>query len=204
MKPIICKHCSAVNKHHSFQCSLVRKPIKKSVIGKCIDLVDEINIATLKKGNSLIEQAAEHQKVIDDCQRKIRAEIAKVAPKKDKSVSELLKLAEVVFNKWIRNRDKGTDGTFKCMCCGVFFSNKQMDAGHMYAKTYSSTRFHEDNVWGQSQSCNRLNYGNVKEFKLRVQEHIGEERFEALRELKNQPKKWDREELLDIIKKYKI
>jgi hypothetical protein len=28
-KPITCKHCAAVNKHHSFQCHLVRKPIKR-------------------------------------------------------------------------------------------------------------------------------------------------------------------------------
>lgn len=28
-KDTICKHCKAVNKHHSFQCSKIRKPIKQ-------------------------------------------------------------------------------------------------------------------------------------------------------------------------------
>lgn len=31
-KPVQCKHCSAINKHHSFQCSLIRKPIKRKEI----------------------------------------------------------------------------------------------------------------------------------------------------------------------------
>lgn len=31
-KPIACKHCKAVNKHHSFQCHLVRKPIKSKPV----------------------------------------------------------------------------------------------------------------------------------------------------------------------------
>lgn len=31
-KPVVCKHCQAVNKHHSFQCSKVARPIKRTEI----------------------------------------------------------------------------------------------------------------------------------------------------------------------------
>lgn len=31
-KPVTCRHCSAVNKHHSFQCSTIRKPIKRKEV----------------------------------------------------------------------------------------------------------------------------------------------------------------------------
>lgn len=34
MKPNVCTHCGAIDKHFSFQCSLVRKPIKKGDIFK--------------------------------------------------------------------------------------------------------------------------------------------------------------------------
>lgn len=29
MKPVTCKHCGAIDQHHSFQCHTQRKPIKK-------------------------------------------------------------------------------------------------------------------------------------------------------------------------------
>lgn len=126
------------------------------------------------------------------------------AKKKQQSLPELLKLAEIVFNKWIRNRDKGNHGSFVCICCRKSHLNENMDAGHMFPKTYSALRFHEDNVWGQYNGCNRLEYGNVEEFKRNVKIMIGEERFNALEELKHVVKKWSREELLEIIKKYKL
>lgn len=190
-KPTICSHCKAVNSHYSYQCHTQRKPIKK--------ISHKTGIGKIP----LIEQAAEHLESIRESQAKIRSAIEK-ASKKEKSLSELLKLAEIVFNKWIRNRDKGNHGYFNCMCCGDSHLNENMDAGHMFPKTYSALRFHEDNVWGQYNICNRLEYGNVERFKERVKLIIGSERFESLENLKHVVKKWTREELLEIINKYKL
>ena len=190
-KQTVCTHCKAVNSHYSFQCHTQRKPISKITHKSSVGKVP------------LIEQAAEHLESIRESQVKIRSAIEK-ASKKEKSLPELLKLAEIVFNKWIRNRDKGNHGSFVCICCRKSHLNENMDAGHMFPKTYSALRFHEDNLWGQYNGCNRLEYGNVEEFKRNVKIIIGEERFNALEELKHVVKKWDKEELLEIIKKYKL
>lgn len=34
MKRVICKHCGAINQHHSFQCNTQRKPIKVKIVTK--------------------------------------------------------------------------------------------------------------------------------------------------------------------------
>lgn len=174
-----CSFCGEVGHYHTFCRSKPKKPI-----GTVTDVTKQ-----WKQKNGIKEVKA--------------TEPIKPRQKKQ-SLAELLRLTEIVFNKWIRDRDKGKNGYFTCMCCGDKFPNEEMDAGHMFAKTYASMRFHEDNVWGQSIKCNRLEYGNEKMFKKRVKAFIGDERFEELLKIKFTPKKWDREELLEIIKKYKL
>lgn len=119
------------------------------------------------------------------------------------TLSELLSQAEKVFNAWIRKRDTFPDRTFKCISCGQYFSNKEMDAGHFKSKKYAATRFHELNVNGQCVSCNRMKDGNEKLYRINLIYKIGLEKVEEIENLSRQPWKWDREILLDIIEKYK-
>lgn len=49
MKPITCKHCGKVNSHHSFQCNLIKKPIKP-------------NQSVLKRSNKNINKVSQKQK----------------------------------------------------------------------------------------------------------------------------------------------
>lgn len=151
------------------------------------------------------EWKAKNSKSTDVVNKKFYVKVVPIKAKKVRdSLPELLKLAEIVFNRFIRERDKGENGYFNCMCCGDTYPNDEMDAGHMFGKIYSSLRFDEDNVWGQSQKCNRLEYGNEESFKARVKQFIGEERFNALEQRKTVLYKWDRIELLEIINKYKL
>jgi len=128
-------------------------------------------------------------------------------PRKAKSgtitLRELLVKAETVFNRWIRKRDKHTDNTFKCISCGFWRSVKDMDAGHFFPKTYSATRFHEDNVHGECVQCNRLDPDHLLGYAVNLRAKIGTERFEQLNILRKANHKWDRSALLEIIEKYK-
>lgn len=123
--------------------------------------------------------------------------------KQDKSVPELLKLAEIVFNRFIRRRDSHTDGTFRCISCDAWKSIKEMDAGHFYSKTYSATRFSEDNVHGECITCNRFDDDHLIGYKLNLREKIGGAKMDLLKMTYRERKKWTREELLQIIDNYK-
>lgn len=123
--------------------------------------------------------------------------------KKEKSLPDLLKLATIVFNKWVRERDSG-NGYFNCICCDEVFKTTEMDAAHYFnAGNHSATRFDEDNVHGCCIECNRFLDGNLKEYQLNLYNKIGYQRLGALALKARCVYKWDKEQLLEIIKKYK-
>lgn len=122
--------------------------------------------------------------------------------KLEKSLPIALKQTQIVFNEYIRLRDKGKP----CISSGEPYRS-DFDAGHLFSvKQYSGLRFNEDNVHGQSIGDNRFKYGNVEDYMLSVQDRIGKERFVKLQEqakfYKVNPKKWTLDELKEIRKKY--
>lgn len=151
----------------------------------------------------------EPEKVIDGKTYQSTYRVTKITKTRptDRTISTLLNALEIVFNRWIRvnkgNDNMNGESFFTCTCCGDIYHKDEMDAGHMFPKTYSGTRFHEDNVWPQSKKCNQLEYGNVEQFKERVRFIIGSKRFDALERFKNMPVKWDKTTILELIKKYK-
>ena len=68
MKPIICKHCQAVNKHQSFQCYTKRKPIKVNIVTK----EWKAKQADIKKSKGKIANVSEKQKERLKTYRKLR------------------------------------------------------------------------------------------------------------------------------------
>lgn len=93
------------------------------------------------------------------------------------SHSEWLKLLQVVFNTFIRERDK-KDG---CISCETT-ANVKYDAGHFFSVGgFPNVRFDEDNVHKQcSNNCNVHLSGNIHNYQPRLIEKIGIKRFEAL------------------------
>ena len=89
----------------------------------------------------------------------------------------ILKQTQIIFNKYIRLRDKG----LPCISSGSYW-RPDFDAGHLFSvKQYSGLRFNEDNVHGQCwYNCNKNKHGNVNEYRIRLIEKIGLKRVEQL------------------------
>lgn len=127
--------------------------------------------------------------------------------RKKETVSELLKLAEIVFNKWIRDRDKNDlfPHYFACISCGLQKPMEQADCGHYVSKMYSSLRFDENNCHAECQKCNREDPNHLVGYRINLINKIGLEKVLELEAVKFASEyKWDKEELLNIIKKYKV
>jgi len=119
--------------------------------------------------------------------------IKKVTP-----LPKLLKKAQEVFNKWIRERDKDKG----CISCGGEVSQ----AGHYFSQGHhSALRYNEMNTNGQCVRCNMFLSGNLIKYRQGLVKRYGAAKVEQL-ELNADLKKawkWHRIELEEIIKKYK-
>jgi hypothetical protein len=115
-----------------------------------------------------------------------------------KTNQELLKTAQLHFNKFIRIRDKGQN----CISCNK--EAKKENAGHYYSQGgHSAVRFEEDNVHLQCEHCNTYLSGNLLNYQIGIQKRIGGERLIELQSKAHLEKKWSKEELNEIIKIYK-
>ncbi len=122
----------------------------------------------------------------------------KVKKENLQTVQELMKLAQVVFNKYIRERDKGQP----CISCDK--PPKKSNAGHFYSSGgHKNVTFNEDNVHLQCEYCNSYLHGNLIEYRKNLIKKIGVERFEQLESIANITRKYTREELKEITAKYK-
>jgi len=116
----------------------------------------------------------------------------------------LLKDAEEVFNRWVRNRALDGNEYFTCINCGKVKDKKDLQAGHMHAVRKSSfLRFHEDNVWGECSACNCYDQNKIK-YQFNVLNKIGYERVKWMNDNWRNVKRWSREELENIIEHYKL
>ena len=117
-----------------------------------------------------------------------------------KSRADWLKDLQVVFNKFIRLRDKD----LPCISCGRFHSGKY-DAGHYRSVgACPELRFHEDNVHRQCVPCNQHKSGNAIEYRLGLIARIGLTRVEFLERKDHPPLKLSVEEIKDLIQVYKV
>jgi hypothetical protein len=144
------------------------------------------------------EFCLQHGKLFGSVVKKVKA--GKIKTKKELTLPELITKAQTVFNKWIRNRDQD----LTCITCGRY---KIEHACHFYpAGKVTALRFNEDNVAGGCRQCNFYGHGELALFRLKLKQRIGEERLAELDRiaLEQKTKKYEREELEELIKKYGI
>ena len=114
------------------------------------------------------------------------------------TLSDYLKLAQQVFNKFIRLRDKDE------FCISCQKPPKKQNAGHYFSSGgHSNVRFDEDNVHLQCEHCNTFLSGNLLNYQIEIEKRIGAERLIELQAKAHLEKKWTKDELKEIIAIYK-
>jgi len=114
------------------------------------------------------------------------------------TVQDLVKAAQLVFNKFIRLRDKDE------LCISCKQVPKKVNAGHFWnANNHWNVRFDEDNVHIQCERCNSYLSGNLIEYRQHLLTKIGAERYNQLEAKARVTRKFTKDELKEIIKTYK-
>lgn len=118
------------------------------------------------------------------------------------TLQDYLKLAQQVFNKWIRQRDEGLN----CISCNKPMRKGNIDAGHLWsAGGHSNVRFNELNVNAQcSRPCNKDKAGDINNYRLGFVKRYSAEQLEELDKIANVTKKWSKDELKKLINEYKL
>jgi len=118
--------------------------------------------------------------------------------KKLKSLPNLTKEAQEVFNTYIRSRDFG----LVCISCK---GSHVLQAGH-FVPVYNSSllRYNEWNVNGECRRCNAFDEFHVINYRKNLIDKIGKDAVEWLIKNQRSKKVYTRLELNEIIEKYKL
>lgn len=141
-----------------------------------------------------LQAACSIQCAIDLSQKKKREKPVK----REKTRQELIKLAQTVFNTYIRMRDD----KLPCISCQRHHSG-QYHAGH-YRTTGShpQLRFDELNVHKQCAPCNNHLSGNLIEYRKNLITKIGHDKLDWL-EGSHDPKHYTIDELMTLSSAYR-
>jgi len=117
--------------------------------------------------------------------------------KDGKNLAELIKLADLIFSRYIRKRDKG-----RCITCGVTGDEKIMQNGHFIPRASMAVRYDERNCNTQCKSCNEFGNGELVLYRTALMYKYGEKTVLELESKKDLMKKYTPQELYDIIDTY--
>ena len=114
------------------------------------------------------------------------------------TIQDYVKLAQQVFNKFIRLRDAGQN----CISCNK--KPLKENAGHFYnANNHWNVRFNELNVHLQCEYCNTHLHGNLIEYRTNLINKIRNSEFLILEAESKKTRKFSIDELKDLITVYK-
>jgi hypothetical protein len=131
---------------------------------------------------------------------KVWKEKKKVMIENTRTRTEWLGILQVVFNKFIRERDKHKP----CISCDKPLINKY-DSGHYFSVgSYPNLRFNENNAHGQCVFCNQHKHGNHIEYGIRLKDRIGEYNYNKLFNARGDALKLTLDEIQELIKIYKL
>jgi len=131
-------------------------------------------------------------------------------PRKVKQPSKktIKQRAWYAFSQFIRTRDcLATTGTLdrgKCITCGIEKPFKELQAGHFRPGRHNSNLFSEKGVHAQCKQCNIWKYGNELEYRKAIIKLYGEGYDEILEREAREIKKYDINDLTNIMECYKM
>ena len=96
---------------------------------------------------------------------------------KDNNKSELLKLAQMLVNKYVRIRDMNNS----CISCGYIGNGRKWNGGHFRpAGNNQQLRFYTLNIFKQCEQCNSYKSGNLIPYRENLISKLGLEFVEKL------------------------
>jgi hypothetical protein len=114
------------------------------------------------------------------------------------TIQDYVKMAQIIFNKYIRLRDKGQ------VCISCQKKPLKSNAGHFFnANNHWSVRFNEDNVHLQCEHCNTYLSGNLIEYQRNLIHKIGIDKYHELEAEARKTRKFTKDELKEIMAIYK-
>ena len=116
---------------------------------------------------------------------------------------KLIRKLDFYLSKFVRLRDVGENGYFRCISCGRVLSYGWMDCGHYIPRANMATRFNERNCNGQCWQCNRMGNGMTRGYRKGMLEKYGIDEVKHLESLKNTTRQWENFELEELIEHYK-
>jgi hypothetical protein len=115
------------------------------------------------------------------------------------TVQELIKATQIIFNKYIRLRDKGQ------VCISCQKKPLKENCGHFFnANNHWNVRFSELNCHLQCEHCNTYLSGNLIEYQRNLIHKIGIENYNELEAEARKTRKFTKDELKEIINIYKL
>jgi hypothetical protein len=144
----------------------------------------------------------------DECLRVFVADVKEKTWQKTKAkakldlmtLSDYLKLTQQIFNKYVRLRDNGK----VCISCQNPINGVKHASHYLSAGGHSIVRFHENNVWTSCYKCNVQLSGNQVEYRKELIKKIGTQQVEWLENNGSKEKKWTKDELKELMQKYKL
>lgn len=112
--------------------------------------------------------------------------------------SKLVKKLDVIFSKYIRNKNADKRGFVKCFTCDRKYPVKNIQNGHFMSRKNYSTRWIEENCAPQCYGCNVMQQGKQYEFAKR----LGEETAERMYRLSKETVKYSNYDLEQMIEHY--
>jgi len=107
-----------------------------------------------------------------------------------------------IFSKYIRLRDS-INGDNTCFTCGKIDKVNNLDAGHFMPRNRMATRWDERNVQPQCRMENRFHGGEQAVFGIAIDKKYGQGTSLELIAKSHTIKKYDVQELNDLINYYK-
>lgn len=106
---------------------------------------------------------------------------------------------------YVRVKESDKNGIGECYCCRKRYPWRMMDLGHYRSRRFISTRWDLVNCHSCCQTCNRVKYGNLTEYRKWLVKEYGEDKVREIETRKDSkiPTVELEEMLVELKQKYK-
>lgn len=125
-----------------------------------------------------------------------------IASNKQKSLSQLIKEADLIFAEYIKLRDTN-NGVINCFVCGKPVKRNESEAMHFIPRQHMNTRYNPHNVFAGDVDCNKFDPDHNERFHDKIVSTFGRDFVMGLTVLGVSLMKPTRSDIQEIIDTYK-